>query len=288
MPSTPDQLIADARAAAFTDEHPQHAFDHFRPLTDKVPQADLPVFTGQALVMRANVRHALQAIEPYLVTAVARLSDPRLQDIFELPALTTALDFAAARVPLAKLSAGEIQAKLDEGAPWRELMLSYLEVASHPLVGLLPAERVRAVRAGKGKLDMARDFVSVVGLFSEFSTALAGKHPFPPEKLDLLSTLGGQLVGQLKPGQAVGDPAQRTPESVLRDRFAWLVADRYDALQALAAVAVGYRKVEELLPALRTAVMPPAAPAPAAPAAAPATPAANPTAKTDPAKPGGG
>ncbi|WP_437616217.1 hypothetical protein WMF20_20845 [Sorangium sp. So ce834] len=250
----PAALIAEARADAFTDEAPERAFAHFRPLAERVPAADLPVFTGQPLLMRANVRAALDALEPHLPAAVSALREPRLKEVFELPALVMALDFSAARVPVATLSAGEIDRMLAEGAPWRELMLTYLEVASHPLLGLLPRERVAAVRAGAGKLDKARDFVALPGLFAEFAGALAGKHPFPADKLDLLATLGGALVQQVRPGNALAAVPKRTGESILRDQLAALVAERYDHLQVLAAVALGKRKADELLPALRAAV----------------------------------
>ncbi|AGP36918.1 hypothetical protein [Sorangium cellulosum] len=250
----PAALIAEARADAFTDEAPERAFAHFRPLAERVPAADLPVFTGQPLLMRANVRAALDALDPHLPAAVSALREPRLKEVFELPALVMALDFSAARVPVATLSAGDIDRMLAEGAPWRELMLSYLEVTSHPLLGLLPRERVAAVRAGSGKLDKARDFVALPGLFAEFSGALAGKHPFPADKLDLLATLGGALVQQVRPGNAVAAVPKRTGESILRDQLAALVAERYDHLQVLAAVALGKRKADELLPALRAAV----------------------------------
>jgi hypothetical protein len=155
---------------------------------------------------------------------------------------------------MAKLSAGEIESMLKEGGPWRELMLSYLEVVSHPLLDLVPSERVRAIRAGTGKLDTARDFVALPGVFNEFKAALAGKHPFPDEKLEMLGTLGSTLVQQIRPGRARSETAKRGEESILRDQFAALVEDRYDALQVLAAVAVGRRKADELLPALRSAV----------------------------------
>lgn len=250
-------IIAAARANAFTDEHPQHAFEHFRPLAEAVSLDDLPVFTGQPLLMRANVNRALSLVEPHLPAAVGRLPDAPLQAIFELPALTMALDFAVSRVPTAKLSQQEILDMLREGAPWRELMLTYLEVASHPLLGLLPAERVAAVRAGSGKLDSARDFVAIPGLFTEFAEKLAGKHPFAQEKIDELGTLGAALVQQLKPGRAVRETGKRGEESILRDRFAALVERRYDDLQVLAALAVGRRKADELLPALRSAVAAP-------------------------------
>jgi len=251
----PVAVIEAARAAAYKDEAPAKAFAHFKPLAEQVPTENLAVFTGQALLMRANIVSALEAMEAHLGAAVRALKQPRLEEIFELPSLVMGLDFAAGRVPVAKLSTGEIEKMLAEGAPWRELMLSYLEVVSHPLINLLPQERVMAVRAGKGRLDLAQDFVAIPGLFTEFEGALSGKHPFPVDKLALLATLGGTLVQQVRPGNAKVEVAKRSSESILRDQFASLVADRYDRLQVLAAVALGKRKADELLPALRTAVV---------------------------------
>ena len=250
----PAVIIAAARAAAFADEAPAKAFAHFRPMAEQVPTADLAVFTGQPLLLRANILAALAAVEPHLEAAVSALREPRLVEVFELPSLIMALEFAVGRVPVAKLSAGEIEKMLAEGAPWRELMLSFLEVAAHPLINLLPRERVAAVRAGKGKLDQSQDFVAIPGLFAEFAAALAGKSPFPPEKIDLLATLGGTLVKHVRPGNAISEVAKRTKEAILRDQLAAMVVARYDHLQVLAAVALGNRKAAELLPALRASV----------------------------------
>jgi hypothetical protein len=247
-------IIATARRTAFNDEAPPKAFAHFRPLAEQVPTADLPVFTGQPLLLRANILAALAAIEPHLEAAVNALREPRLDEVFELPSLIMALEFAVGRVPVAKLSAGEIESMLAEGAPWRELMLTFLEVAAHPLINLLPRERVAAVRAGKGKLDQAQDFVAIPGLLAEFSAELAGKHPFPADKIDLLATLGGTLVKYVRPGNAIAEVAKRSKESILRDQLASMVVARYDQLQVLAAVALGRRKADELLPALRASV----------------------------------
>lgn len=248
------KVVAAARAAAFTDESPQRAFAHFRPLAEKVPTDGLPVFAAQPMLVRSNVIAALAALEPHLVTVAAQLATAKLRDIFELPSLVMALDFAVGRVPVAKLSAGEIDKMLADGGPWRELMLSYLEVAAHPLLDLLPRARVAAVRAGSGKLDKARDFVALAGLFAEFGDALKDKHPFPADKIDWLATLGGTLVQQIRPGRAVAQVAKRSAEAILRDQLAALVVERYDHLQVLAGVAVGRRNADELLPALRSAV----------------------------------
>lgn len=70
--------------------------------------------------------------------------------------------------------------------------------------------------------------------------------------MDLLATLSGTLVQQVRPGNAT-EVAKRSPESISRDQFAALVADRDDQLQVLAAVALGKRQAGELLPALRSA-----------------------------------
>ncbi len=256
--------IAAARKTAFTDQNPKKAFDHFHDAAKQVPTKDLPIFNGQPLVMRANVVQALDAIEPYLPKAIELLPTARLRDVFELPSLVMALDFAAQRVPTAKLSTGEIETLVREGTPWREVTLGYLEVVSHPLVNLVPQDRVRAIRAGTGKIDKARDFVSIAGVFAEFESALAGKHPFDAAQLDRLATLGGALVQQLVPGNAPSPIAKRTPESIVRDQLAALVEDRYDHLQVIATVALGKRGADALLPALRTFV-PASSAAPAAP-----------------------
>lgn len=252
-PQDPAALIAQAKAAAFSDEHPAQAFAHFRPLAEAVPTQDLPVFTSQALLMRANIQSALGLVEPHLPKALSALREPKLEELFELPSLVMGLDFAAGRVPVAKLSKGEIEQMLSEGAPWRDLLLRYLEVVSHPLLNLVPQERVAAIRSGTGKLDQAQDFTALPGLFAEYSGALAGKHPFPAEKIDLLATLGGALLQHVKPGRAEV-VSKRTGEAILRDQFAQLVADRYDRLQVMAAVALGKRQADALLPALRSGV----------------------------------
>jgi hypothetical protein len=100
---TPAAIIAAARAAAFTDEAPSKAFAHFRPLAEKVPTADLAVFTGQPLLLRVNILTALAAVEPHLEAAVSALREPRLEEVFELPSLIMALEFGVGRVPVAKL-----------------------------------------------------------------------------------------------------------------------------------------------------------------------------------------
>lgn len=256
--ATASEIIQAAKAAAFKDVTPAAAFAHFRSKAEAVPTTDLVVFTSKPLLLLTNVQTALDVLEPHLEVVVNALRDPQLQGIFELPSLVMGLEYATERVPVATMSTGEIDHLLSQGAIWRQLMLDYLEVVSEPQVGLVPRERVVAIRSGRGKLDKAQDFVAISGMFTEFASSLAGKHPFTQEKIDWLSGLGATLVQQVKPGQAV-TVSKRSSESILRDQFAHLVVDGYDRLLVLAGLALGKRKADELLPALRTAVVRPGA-----------------------------
>ncbi len=249
-----EEVIRRARAEAFTDMTPKKAFEHFKPEAERVATEGLVVFTGRPLVMLANVNKALETLTPALPKVLDEMRRPRLRDVFELPSMVMGLEFASSRVPAAKLSQGEIDRLYAEAAPWRALMLDYLTVAANPLLKLVPAERVQAARAGTGKLDGAQDCVAIAGMFDEFATALAGKHPFTAEQFARVEELGTILVQQIRPGGAVKGSTARPPEAVLRDQFAAAVTERYDHLLVMASIAFGKARADELLPALRSAV----------------------------------
>lgn len=283
--------IAEARARAFDHVSPDRCFAHFRPLAESIPAAEVAVFRGAPLVMLANVKQALAAAEPALPQAVSMLRDPRLEDVFELPAVVLGLQHAAARVPGAALSSGQISALLAEQSPWRLLMLDQLDVLASPQIGLVPAERVAAIRAGSGSLDRAEDFVAVAGLYREYGPAIAGRHPFTAAHLDRIAEVGAALLQHMRPGNAPKAPAERSPEAQLRDRFGALVTQRYAHLLMLASVGFGTAKADAVMPSLHgvaraarardvEAKKPeerPAAPAaPSRPSAAPARPSVPP------------
>lgn len=245
-------LVALARKAAFVTTDPAAAFAHFRAEAEKVPVTGLSVFTGRAAIVQVNVQRALAALDPGLEVVAQRLADAPLRAVLELPSLALALGFAAGRVPARKLSEGEIRAALEELSPLRAATLAYLEVAASPVVKLVPAERVRAIRAGTGKLDAAQDAVAIAGIFEEFGEDIAGRHPFTAEQIARLSELGAVLVQQIRPGDAPAAPTSRAPTSVLRDQFAALVSERYDQLRVLASVAFGAASANAKIPALRS------------------------------------
>ncbi len=256
--------VEAARRAAFTTTDPAAAFAHFRAEAEAVPSEGLSTFKGRSEILRVNVTEALGVLEPVLGVAAARLKDPPIQSVLEIPALVLALGYAIGRVPATSLSDGEIKAYQTELLPLRADTLAYLEVAAGPGQRLVPEGRVRAIREGTGPLDAARDAVALSAVFEEFAESLSGKHPFRPEQIQRLAFLGATLQRTLTPRGAVTTAAERPKEAVLRDQLAELVRRRYNELELLATVALGPEAARAQIPALHRAVFreeTPAAPA---------------------------
>src|SRR5262249_10628988 len=106
------------------------------------------------------------------------------------------------------------------------------------------------IRAGKGKLDNARDCVDIAGVFDEYASALAGKHPFTKEQLAELATTGTWLVRSISPKGAVKEPAQRDPAAAIRDRFWRALEDGHDDLRTVGVALFGIKNVDAYVPPL--------------------------------------
>jgi hypothetical protein len=267
----------------FTTLDMAEAYRHFLPLAERLPAEEIPVRRGDVTLARSNIDRGVEAIRPHVERISRILPEIQVHTLLELPALALVLIHADGRVPH-EASAGEIETAFSRVSGLRELTLKYLEVAA-PL-GFVPEGRVRAIRAGRGKLDNARDCVAIAGVFHEFAEALSGKHPFSDEQLKELATTGTWLVQAITPTGGARAPAVRAEAAVLRDRFWRLVDERHDALRTVGVALFGIRNVEDHVPPLLSRVVAasskpvaPAAPpgpvagAPSGPAAASPTPA---------------
>ncbi len=236
-----------ADEAPFSTDNAAAAFRHFLPVAQALPAEDVPVRGGDVTVARANVERGVEAIRPHLERVPQILPLVSVNDLLELPALALALVHADGRVPAAA-SAREIDAALGKVGPLREMTLSYLEVAAQ--LGIVPAQRVRAIRSGKGKLDVARDCVDIAGLFEEAQADLAGKHPFTEAQIAELATTGTWLVQHITPRGTAKGPATRDAAALIRDRFWKLLEDRHDDLRTVGVALFGIKGVDEQVPPL--------------------------------------
>jgi hypothetical protein len=232
--------------AHFTTEDMGEAFRHFLPKVEKISADEVPVRSADVQIARHNIERGVNAVLPRIAELPDLLPKISVKAILELPALALGLVYADGRV--SKATAGEIDAALAKVSSLRELTLSYLEIAG--ALGLIPLGRAQTIRAGKGKLDNARDCVDIAGVFEEYAAVLAGKHPFTKEQLTELATTGTWLVKNISPKGAVKDPAQRDPAAAIRDRFWKALEDGHDDLRTVGVTLFGIKNVDASVPPL--------------------------------------
>jgi hypothetical protein len=260
-------------ASPFLSEDSEACFKHFAPLVAATPPDALDAYNADPEIVRVNIVRAVDAIREHLDHVTKALPLVNVTELLELPALALALGFAADKV-FSPASRQEIRAHQATLRPARLLTLSYLEIAA--ALGLVPADKVQNIRAGKGALDEARDGVAIVATFNENAKALSGKHPFTAESLARLAEDGNWLIKALLPTGARPDKAEANPDAVVRDQLWTELLRRYDVLYQAGMVIWGRRKVDAHLPALQTRLAtakaaPAAPPAEAAPAGKPPT-----------------
>lgn len=256
-------LTADAAAA----------FERFLPLAEAIPEADVVAPNVDLSIARHNIERGLAAIRPHLDLVRSRLPLCPIDEVRELPSIALAAVVAADRVGV-RASDGEVMGKLAELRPMRERALVMAEILAD--LGHVPAERVRAIRAGNGPLDSARDAMALQQLFKEHWDAVEGKHPFSRADLADLGERGQWLFARLRPGAAVSEPAKRGDAAVLRDRFWTLLVQRHEHLREAGVVVFGLRALDESVPPLGSRIAP-------APAVTVAPPTAEPPVTAQPA-----
>jgi len=231
-----------------------------------------PVSRVPPAIAAANVRTTCKALASHLKSAskIAPGVDAKL--LAALPAIASAFDYAAKRIPK-EASDGAIARALAVVAPLRDATLHALDAAV--FCGLVDAGRVLAIHQGTGKLDMANDAVAIAGVFAEYAGTLGGKHPFTGEQIETLRAQGAFLQGVLKPGGAPREKKARGPEATIKDQFGALLAKAYGQAEQLGAAVFGARAFHAHVPPLqsierRAKKKTPAAPVAPTPSAPPA------------------
>ena len=244
-----------------TDDQVQ-AFDHFK--TKMVSIADPQIARGDTKIMLANVEIGVASFRGRAADIQKKLPDVNLAECLECRPLALALDYAAGRVAQ-PASEKEIEARLKLLRPLREIMLKQLDVFAY--LKLVPAERVKAIRAGTGPLDSADDGVKINGIFHEFAGVLANKQPFPQATIEGIGALGNWLIANITPSGAQSPTGPRNPDAILRDQFFTELSRRYDVLREASVVVAGLRNLDEFAPPLFSRVHAPQVTDPTPPAA---------------------
>jgi len=232
---------------------PQDAFLYYLALAQARPPDVVPMLRAGAAIVFHNIKLGIAAIGPYAARLRTELPALPIDDVLELPALGLALLFAERQAEGFGTARAELGDKLRELRALREPMLLIAEGLA--LLGLLPADRVQAIRAGTGPIDAAMDGADLAALYREYAQALAGKHPFTPDMLDEIARLGGWIVQHVTPtGGREAVAAEPSEAEDLRNRFWSIVVERHAHARKAGFYLFGDR-LDEMVPPLQSRVL---------------------------------
>lgn len=247
MPDKSKSKPKNKPAAPFLSESSEVCFKHFSKIVTESPPAELEVWNADAEIVRVNVTRGVDAIRPHKDHITKALPLVSMDKLLELPSLALALGFAANKVS-SPASPQDIKARQQRLRPVRSQTLRYLEIAAE--LGLVPADRVKSIRADQGAVDEARDAVAIVALFNERAAELKNKHPFTKASLEQLADDGNWLLAQLLPKGATPQKAAQNDDALVRDRLWTELVARYDDLYQAGVAVWGRRGVDEHIPSL--------------------------------------
>lgn len=259
-----------AQPAAFVTDDAVAAYEHFaaivRAWPDKTP---LERYPGDPEVARYNVQTAHELLSPLYPKLANKLPEQSIPELLELPTLALACVQAPSYIDGAPTQV-ELTMRLERLRGRREAALTVCEGLAHPALGLLPSEKVAAIRAGKGPSDQARDAGSLKSLLSGKVLTLDGQPVFSKAWLDELAADGNFALANIRPTGAAPPPSTPSEAQVVRDRLWTLLVQRYDKLLSVASVLLGHRVATERVPLLLTRSASSPTPGAAEPAPAPA------------------
>lgn len=235
-------------AEPFVTEDAHAAFLHFLPLVKSIPEGELDAWNADPEIVRINAARGVDAIRPHIERIQEELPRLDINRVLELPALSSALSFAANKV-VTPASKGEILARQQRVRPLRSQALRILEIFAER--GAVPPERVRAIRANTGPIDEARDAIDIAAIIlHDFKSAVENKHPFGTEELTQLAADGNWLLTQILPSNAPAGKSERNEDAVLRNQFWTEIHKRYDDLYTAGVVIWGRKGVDAHIPPL--------------------------------------
>lgn len=252
--STPPPSIILAVGETFrvpTHFHTQDevvAYRHFLPMAVRVSTNGLVALRKDPDLALHNITLGLKSLTPFFGDFAARCPDVSLVDMLELPALALALSHAVRCVEGPAASAREIQQRSSDVRQLHADMHDYLDIAARR--GVVPAKAIAGLGVKRGPIAKASDGVVIASVFRDHAMTLDGKHPFTKADVDTLATESAWLRSALKPANARRAKSQRSPESLVRDQFASLLAERHDKLRTAGVVFFGIRNVDEKVPPL--------------------------------------
>ncbi len=212
----------------FVTGDPREAFEKVKPAAEALDEREVERFRGSAPDVNRAVRAQVSSLRPHLSVVRERAPWMDLVALQELPTLSLAVLYAAARV---RGRGGKaFTAKLERLTVLRERTVLFLDLAAEE--GVIPVKVARSIGFEDGPVATARDAVAIAKVFRDYSDSLQWRHPFKGSTLRALAKDGAWVLSELT-ARAEGS----SPEGVILDRMGTLLARGCEDL-AVACVAV--------------------------------------------------
>lgn len=252
-----------ARVRADPQLSPAAAYQHYLPEAHALPVERVRTIRIDLMLAQNNLMLGLLAVTPELPRLRKELPALPLDDLAELPARLSAVRYANARISELQCGGESFESLHTRARELREPLLTFAEVLVR--LNILPAGRVRDIRAGIGPYDAGQDCVDLADLFSEYGNALKNKSPFDTSYLAATRQAGRALTYFTTPlgGRSGGSPELITAVD-LRNRL-WTLFEEAHLLLRKVGTYLFDDRVNELVPLLgsRLRIAPPERPEPA-------------------------
>lgn len=207
------------------------AYQMFLPDAMALPADQVLPYRLDINVAPLNVRTGLEVLVSHDAEILRHLPRINREHLRTLAALSAAVKFAAVEAEQVPSESNKAEA-IAEAWQLRGVLLS--AVSALAAAGLVPRQKVDAIRRGRGPRDMAEDCVALAHLLRESGPALAGKHPVPAETIERAAAVGTRLLQELRKDGAPAEKAAMSPAVDIRNRMATLLVQRHERLQAVA------------------------------------------------------
>lgn len=184
---------------------------------------------GRELLVLHNAEDGYDAVQEHREELEKDLPNARWDLIDAIPALALALAFVSARAARISKQTKRLADLIPRVWELRRMLLH--AIGGGVLLGIIPEEDERNIRAGSGLTDAVKDLVALVALWEEYKSQLLGKCIVTQELADEAHALAKLVLPQLK---QEGSLRQSTPDpsevEELRDRLWSLLVEYHEHL----------------------------------------------------------
>ncbi len=187
---------------------------------------------GDVYLAKENAKAGYDEVHKYVAKLAGKWTPERISALGNVVADYLAAMYADSQASLAGAPSGAVRADINAGSHLYTMMFSALDTCA--LFGVIPAEDVSRLRAGRGAAHIGQALVNVASYWDENDGTLAGNSPVQSSHRSQCVELGNKLVMEIKPklAHARTDPAIEAADDRANRYWTLLVDDHEEVEKA--------------------------------------------------------